>query len=142
MVERGSAIERLAEVLAALELPAEWELLGVEPPQAAEGARFPAQNRRLVRVGLQLRLRGAHPQEQPRLLQWPVWPCERCGLFCTSEWGFTDHLESHEAEELHLAELAWAQETEAEPEPTLAAGPAAAPAPPHEDEVPPCRPGG
>ena len=168
------SVERLVQALCALELPPEWELLGVRPQRAEEDVLFPERGQSLVQAELVLRHRITTLQAAPRgegssrqtppearpsavpsagpprndldespRWSWPIWRCHECGLYCTSEYDFEDHLRAHSAarEEEQLAEWERAEEVVpiretvptreiAPPPPGTSSGPRAVPPPP------------
>ena len=183
------SVERLVQALCALELPPEWELLGVRPQRAEEDVLFPERGQSLVQAELVLRHRITTLQAAPRgegssrqtppearpsavpsagpprsdldearsvcrdlvdspLVEsprwsWPFWRCHECGLYCTSEYDFEDHLRAHSAarEEEQYAEWERAEEVVpiretvptreiAPPPPGTSSGPRAVPPPP------------
>ena len=60
------SVERLVQAFCALELPPEWELLGVRPQRADEDVLFPERGQSLVQVELVLRHRITTLQAAPR----------------------------------------------------------------------------
>ena len=60
------SVERLVQAFCALELPPEWELLGVRPQRAEEDVLFPERGQSLVQVELVLRHRITTLQAAPR----------------------------------------------------------------------------